>query len=116
MSHNRPDVGSAIRILIDEGGAPAGSVVRVTGWTDSEEDGFGLHYSFDKTHNWLVSDNTAEDKFYEVVKVDNNSAFIYAVAEQFVAEYENGELNEDFLDYVYDVFKENLKVDNKDEG
>ena len=99
----RPKIGDMICILIDEGGAPPGSVVEVTGWSTNPEDGLGLWYSWDGFDNWIVSDNSTE-QFYSS-EVDSNQTLLNNAAQQFVVAYEAGELNPKMLEYFHDVFK-----------
>lgn len=100
----RPKIGDMICILIDEGGAPPGSVVEVTGWSTNPDEGLGLWYKWDGIDNWIVSDNTDEEKFYSV-EVDNNQTLLNNAAQQFVVAYEAGELYPEVLEYFHDVFK-----------
>lgn len=103
---DKPGVGSWIRILIDESGAPPGTVVRVTGW--GCDAGFnGLLYEWDRSGGWLVSDNSEEEKFY--AQVDSDTGILQNAAQQFVAAFKADELNKEMLEYFHDVFKDALK-------
>lgn len=103
----RPALGTWIQILIDEGGAPVGEMVRVTGWSDDASEGRGVFYSWDNVDGWITSDNTSEEKFYS--QVDSDHEILQNAAEQFVVAFEADELNKEMLEYFHDVFKDALK-------
>lgn len=107
-------VGQQIRILVDERGAPVGTVVQVTG---VDED--GLNYRWEEpnssyTYTFGVSHNNDETKFYEICDANYELELLKNIAEQFVVLYEEGNLTSSYpgkenLEYLHSAFKDALE-------
>lgn len=95
-------IGTLIRILENEGGAPPGAIVQV-----KSHDKFGdIKYDWQGSE-WLASPNDGDIKYYELVNLECN--MLRQLTSQFVLMYEMNVLTENNMKFLYVSIKEALR-------